>query len=52
MRSQLSNTEHKHDLLLNEWMEPDSLREGYFLNPIGCLIDGTFMFTHVKSMAW
>ena len=52
VRSQLSNTEHKHDIPLNDWMEPDSLREGYFLNPIGCFLDGTFIFTCVKSVAW
>lgn len=31
VRSQLSNTEPKHNIFLNDWMEPDSLREGYFL---------------------
>lgn len=31
VRSQLNNTEPKHNIFLNDWMEPDSLREGYFL---------------------
>lgn len=42
VRSQLSNTEHKGDRLLKDWMEPDSPQEG-FLNHIGCFIDGTFI---------
>lgn len=33
-------------------MESDSLREGYFLNLIGCFVDGTFILKHMKSMAW
>lgn len=52
VRSQLSNKEHKRDILLNDQMEPDSLGEVIFFNPIGCFIDGTFVLTHVKSMTW
>lgn len=46
VRNQLSNTEHKGDRLLKDWMEPDSPREGFSKS------HWVFYWWHFHNCSW